>query len=145
MFGLVVARAQAQPVAVALVTLLTVTFVVLMQGTPVLGTLIWAVPLAYSIAVGWSLYELHRKPAEVVVRGGFAAVRSVWDVARRPDPSTDTDLQLFRVFPPNRIDGVLSAGIGHQVHAFRPEDWPAFSALKEALQTASLSFATMVE
>lgn len=141
-FGLVVARAQAQPIAVALITLLTVTFVALMQGSPVLGTLAWAAPLAYALAAGWSLYELHRKPAELVVRGGFAAVRSVWDVARRPDPAADADLQLFRVFPPSRIDGVMSASIGHQVHSFRPEEWPHFSVLHDALNAASLTFAT---
>jgi len=144
-FALVVARAQAQPVAVALIALLTVSFVALLQGSPVLGTLTWAAPFAYAIAAGWSLYELRRKPAEIVIRGGFAAVRSVWEVARRPDPATDIDLHLYRVFPPSRVDGQLSVGIGHEVFTLRPEDWPKFATLKDALHAASMAFATTAE
>ena len=49
-FTLVVARAQAQPVALALITVLVVSFAVLLQGAPVLGTLMWAIPLAYAAA-----------------------------------------------------------------------------------------------
>ena len=144
-FTLVVARAQAQPVALALIAVLVVSFVVLMQGSPVLGTLAWAAPLAYAVAAGWSLYELRRRPAEIVLRGGFAAVRSVWDVARRPDPASDSELRLYRVFPPNRVDGELSVGIGHQVYTLRPEDWPKFGRLKDALHAAAMTFATTAE
>lgn len=144
-FALVVARAQAQPVALALVGLLTVSFVALMQGTPVLGLLVWATPLAYAVAAAWALYELRRKPAEIVLRGGFAAVRSVWDVARRPDPATDKELLLFRVFPPTRVDGELTVSIGHDVYTIRPQDWPKFGKLSEALQAASMTFARTSE
>ena len=144
-FGLVVARAQAQPVALAFIAVLVVSFVVLMQGSPVLGTLVWAVPLAYAAAAGWSLYELQRRPGEIMIRGGFVAVRSVWDVARRPDPASDSELRLYRVFPPNRVDGELNVGIGHQVYTLRPEDWPKFGRLKDALHAASMTFATAAE
>ena len=137
----VLARAQVQPVALALIALLTVSCVALLEGEPVLSTLAWSSPLAYVVAVGWTLYELHRKPAEVVVRGGFAAVRSVWDVARRQNPASDAELLFYRVFPPQRVDGELTVAIGHDVHTIRREEWPTFDALKEALHAASMSFA----
>ncbi len=138
----VVARAQAQPVAISLITLLTVSFVALMQGSAVLGTLLWAAPLAYAVAAAWAMHELRRKPAEIVIRGGFAAVRSVWDVARRPNPASDSELMLYRVFPPNRVDGELSIGIGHQVYTLRPDEWPCFTQLRDALNEAASAFAT---
>jgi len=116
-----------------------------MQGSPVLGTLVWTAPLAYAAAAGWSLYELQRRPAEIVIRGGFAAVRSVWDVARHRDPAADEELRLYRIFPPNRVDGELSVGIGHQVYTLRPGEWPKFGTLKEALHTAAMTFATTPE
>ena len=144
-FGLVVARAQAQPVSLALIAVLVVSFVALMQGTPVVVTLIGVAPLAYAVAAGWSLYELRRRPAEIVLRGGFAAVRSVWEVARRPDPASDSELRLYRVFPPNRVDGELSVGIGHQVYTLRPEEWPKYGRLKDVLNAAAMTFATAAE
>ena len=36
-------------------------------------------------------------------------------------------------------------GIGHQVFTLRPEDWPKFGRLKDALHAASMTFATPAE
>ena len=86
--ALVVARAQAQPVALALIAVMVATLPAVLRGQPVLGTVVWVAPLAYGIAAAWSLYELRRKPAELIVRGGFGTVRSVWDVARSRESSS---------------------------------------------------------
>src|SRR5690606_1938597 len=62
-FGLVLARAQAQPVALALLGVFVAATVAVLQGEYVLDTLLWAAPITYAAAVAWTIYDLHRRPA----------------------------------------------------------------------------------
>ena len=141
-FGLVLARAQAQPVALALLGVFVVATVAVLRGEPVLGTLLWAVPLAYIAGASWSVYELHRKPAALVLRGGFGAVRSVWDVARtREREGSNEALPLHPVFRPFRKEGRMHAGIGDTIHTLRREEWPRYGELLDALRAASAELA----
>jgi hypothetical protein len=84
--------------------------------------------------VGWTIYDLMRTPAEVVLSGGRGAVRSVWDVARGREREP---VRLDPVFQPRKADGALLVGFGHSVVAFRPDDWPAFDDLRDALEAAA--------
>jgi hypothetical protein len=134
--ALVLLRAQAEPVALALLGVFVVALVGILRGEDVLGLLLWAAPLAYVLAAAWAAYDLSRRPAEVVLQGGFGAVRSVWDVAwgrERRDPL----VRLLPVFAPFRKDGQLHVGIGDAVHTLRPEDWPELGELVDAFRTAS--------
>lgn len=134
--ALVLARAQAEPVALALLGVCVVAFVGMLTGAAVVGTLVWAVPLAYLLAASWAVYDLHRRPAEVVLRNGFGAVRSVWDVAwDRNEPASVVRLQP--VFRPFRKDGQLHVGVGDAIYTLRPEEWPTYSALLDALRATS--------
>lgn len=140
--ALVVARAQAQPVGLALLGVFVVAFVGILRGEAVLGTLLWAVPLTYAAAAAWALYDLHRRPAEIVLRGGFGAVRSVWDVAwGREQPAESVRLQP--VFRPFRKDGQLHVGVGDTIHTLRPDDWPKFSPLLDDLRATSDELASL--
>lgn len=140
-FALVLARAQAQPVALALLGVFVVTAVAVLRGEAVLGTLLWAAPLTCAAAVAWAVYDLHRRPAAIVLRGGFGAVMSVWDVARaREAPEL---VRLEPVFRPFRKDGQLHVGIGDAIHTLRPEDWPRHGELVEALRAASEELASL--
>jgi hypothetical protein len=134
--SLVLVRAQAQPVSLALLGVCVVTFAALLGGTPVLGTLAWAAPLAYALAAAWSVYELHRRPAEIVLRRGFGAVRSVWDVAAGRDAPSEF-VALSPVFPPFRKDGQLHVAIGDAIVTLRPAEWPAFDDLAAALRATA--------
>lgn len=135
-FGLVLARAQAQPVALALLGVFVVATVAVLRGEAVLGSLLWAVPIAYAAAASWTAYELHRTPAAIVLRGGFGAVRSVWDVARRKE-GPDALVRLQPVFRPFRKEGQMHAGIGDTIHTLRREEWPQYNDLLDALRNSA--------
>jgi hypothetical protein len=132
----VVARAQAQPVALALTAVMIATLGAVLRGEAVLGTVAWAAPLAYFVAAAWSLYELQRRPAEIVIRHGLGTVRSVWDVARTRGFVPDT-LRLHPLFEPGKKDGQLFVGIGDEVVTLRAAEWPQYRALLDALRAGA--------
>ena len=134
--GLVLIRAQAQPVALAFIGVFVVTLAAVLQGQAVLGALLWAVPIAYLLAVGYTVYDLHRAPAAVVLRGGFGAVVSVWDVARAREGAPER-VRLQPVFRPFRKDGETHVGIGDAVLTVRPAEWPDYGSLLDALRAAA--------
>jgi hypothetical protein len=135
--ALVMARAQAQPVALALIAVMVATLPAVLRGEPVLGTVVWVAPLAYGIAAAWSLYELRRRPAELIVRGGFGTVRSVWDVARSRESFDAERIRLHPLFEPGKKDGLMHLGIGDTVFTLRPTEWPRYTDLLAALRQAA--------
>ena len=134
--ALVVLRAQAEPVALALLGVFVVAFVGMLRGEAVLGTLVWAVPVAYVLAAAWATYELHRRPAEIALADGFGLVRSVWDVAAGRDAKVRVD-RFLPVFRPFRKDGEYHASIGDTVHTLHAAEWPQLDALVDALRASS--------
>jgi hypothetical protein len=130
----VVARAQVVAVGLALGAAMVVTTAAVLQGAPVLGPFMVLTPLVYAAAVGWTIYDLMRTPAEVLLAGGRGAVRSVWDVARGRQRE---QVVLDPVFQPRKADGALLVGFGHSVVAFRPDDWANFDDLRDALESAA--------
>ncbi|HLA62939.1 MAG TPA: hypothetical protein VK610_00810 [Rhodothermales bacterium] len=125
-------RAQGAPVGLAFAAVMIVTTAAALQGLPVLRAVLLFVPLVYVGAVAWSLYDLNRTPAEVLIGEGMGAVRSVWDVASAPHGPA----QYVPIFHPRKGDGALLVGFGDAVVAFRPDDWAEFDDLRDAL-TAS--------
>jgi hypothetical protein len=134
--SLVLLRAQAEPVALALVGVFAVALVGVLRGADVLGTLLWAVPLAYALAVAWTTYELHRRPAEIVLHEGFGLVRSVWDVAASREARVRVD-RFLPVFRPFRKDGEYHASIGDTVLTLHAAEWPALDDLLDALRASA--------
>jgi hypothetical protein len=132
---LVAARAQVRPVGLAFAAVMVVTTATVLQGLPVLRAFLVLTPLAYALAVAWTLYDLRRTPAEVVLGSGIGAVRSVWDVARTR--GWDAPEPLAPVFHPRKADGALLVGFGDEVVTFRPDEWPQFDALRAALEDAA--------
>ncbi len=130
----VLLRAQSGPVGIAFAVLMVITVVAMLQGTPVLRAFLIALPLVYLGAAAWALYDLRRRPAEVLLSDGFGIVRSVWDVAT--EKAGRTALPFVPVLHPRKGDGALLVGFGDTVFAFRPDDWPDFDDLRDAL-TAS--------
>jgi hypothetical protein len=133
-FGLVVARAQVVAVGLTLGAAMVVTTAAVLQGVPVLRPFLILTPLAYAAAVGWTVYDLMRTPAEVLLSGSRGAVRSVWDVARTRERQT---VRLDPIYQPRKGDGALLVGFGHSVVAFRPDEWPEFDDLRDALEAAA--------
>lgn len=124
-------RAQARPVALALLVVMVVTLAAALEGHPVLWPFAASAAIAYAGAAAYGQSRLHATPAEVTVTGPFAAVRSVWDAAGQEHvpfvPVSSAKLAL----------GELTVGLGDDVRALRVEDWSEFDALVSALRVAA--------
>ena len=125
-------QAQARPVALALLAVMTVGLAAALLGQSILWPFVGGTAVAYLIAAAVGQSTLHRTVAEVEVRGPFAAVRSVWEAAGPRDPSPREPVVSTRL-----AYGVLDVGLGDTVHTFRREDWPDFDALVDALRGAA--------
>jgi hypothetical protein len=130
-------RAQARPVALALIAVMTLGLAAALQGEAFLWPFVAATALAYLAAAAVGQSSLHRTIAEIELRGPFASVRSVWDAA-----GWRTD-GLAPIVSARLVQGELSVGIGDTVMTLRREDWPDFDALTEALRAAAREAQTL--
>ncbi|HIG76363.1 MAG TPA: hypothetical protein EYQ24_17840 [Bacteroidetes bacterium] len=129
--ALVAARAQAGPVAFALLCVMIVALAAALQGYPVLRPLMLIVPGVYACAAAVGMYVVQRRPAEVVVAGASGAIRSVWEV------SGDGPALLVPVHSAMPRREGLVVGIGDEVITLRPEDWPQLEDVHRALAEAA--------
>jgi len=124
-------QAQARPVALALLFVMTVGLAAALQGTDILWPFVGGTALAYVVAAAAGQNRLVVTPAEVEVRGPFATIRSVWDAAGEADGS------MAPVFSARLQNGELSVGVGDTVVSFLTRDWPEFDALVVAMREAA--------
>lgn len=127
-----VVQAQARPVAIALLAVMTVGLSAALLGESILWPFVGGTAVAYAGAAAYGQSTLHRTVAEVDVRGPFAAVRSMWEAAGRRDDSPRLPVVSARL-----AYGVLDVGLGDTVFTFQREDWPNFDALVDALREAA--------
>ena len=125
-------QAQARPVALALLAVMTVGLAAALQGESILWPFVGGTATAYAIAAGIGQNRLVTTPAQVDIRGTHAAVQSIWQAA-----SESTEEDLLPVFSARLQNGELSVGLGDSVVSFRPEDWPAFDELVQAFRGAA--------
>ena len=129
--SLVYARAVGKPLSAAFTAVMVVALAAVLQGTDVLGTLVWVAPLVYVAVSAWAVHQLHRRPAALVLQGSHGAVPSVWDVAG------GGQITLHSVYSPRWEGGHLNVPIGRTLHALRPSDWPDFGAVERAAHAAA--------
>lgn len=125
-------QAQARPVALALLFVMTVGLAAALLGQSILWPFVGGSAAAYAGAAAYGQSTLHRTVAEVEVRGPFAAVRSVWEAAGSRDASPRLPVVSARL-----AYGALDVGLGDTVYTFLREDWPDFDALVDALRGAA--------
>ena len=125
-------QAQARPVALALLFVMTVGLAAALLGETILWPFVGGTAAAYGTAALVGQSTLHRTVAEVEVRGPFAAVRSVWEAAADRDTSPRMPVATTRL-----AHGVFEVGVGDTVHTFQREDWPDFDALVNAFREAA--------
>ena len=125
-------QAQARPVALALLFVMTVGLAAALQGEAILWPFVTGTAAAYAGAAAYGQSTLHRTPAEIEVRGPFASLRSVWEAAggRRPD-------RLEPVVSVRLVRGELLVGLGDAVRTLDRADWPDFDALVAALRQSA--------
>lgn len=109
---------------------MTVTLAAVLEGHTVLWPFLGASILGYGGAAAYGQNRLHATPAELVVAGPFAALRSVWEVAGDPDA------RLVPVASARLAQGELTVGMGDEVVTLRHADWPEFDAVVAALRGA---------
>ena len=132
-------QAQARPVALALLAVMTVGLAAALQGRGILWPFVIGAALAYTLAAAYGQGQLFVTPAQVEVRGPFAAVQSVWEAAAEPPES-----RLLPVSSAKLQRGELTVGLGDAIVTFRPEDWPEFDELVSAFrQSAREGFALL--
>ena len=125
-------QAQARPVAIALLLVMTVGLAAALRGQPILWPFVTAAAGAYAVAASATQYRLATVPARVEVVGARAAVQSVWQAATEPVEPPFESVSSARL-----AYGELTAGIGDTVVSFERADWPEFDALVEALRGAA--------
>ena len=127
----VYARAVARPLSMAFTAVMVVALAAVLQGTDVLGVMIWAVPLVYVAVSAWAVHQLHRRPAALVLDGSHGALPSVWEVAG------EQPVRLRSVYSPRWEGEQLNVPIGRTVYALRSEDWADFGAVERATRAAA--------
>lgn len=126
--ALLYARALSGPLAWSMTGVMIAAAVSMLQAQDPLPWVVWVVPAVYALASAWTVHDLRRTPAELVLDGPRGGVRSAWDAAGSAKP-----LPLRPVYTPRRTLEGVDVPIGRTLHSFAPEDWPHFEALEEAL------------
>ena len=129
---LVYARALTGPLAWSMTGVMIAAAVAMLTAQDPLPWVVWVVPLVYALSTAWTIYDLRRTPAELVIDGARGGIRSVWDVALRT-----TTLPLYSVFTPRRTMEGVDVPIGRTLFSFPPEDWPSFDRLEAAVFAAA--------
>ena len=130
--GLLMLQAQAQPVALALLGVMVLGLAAVLQGYAILWPFLAGASVAYLVAALYGQNALHQTPAELVVDGPRASVRSVWDAAA---PPAHTDLEP--VISTRLEHGEFHVGMGDTIRTFRRDEWPEFDDVVSALRGAS--------
>ena len=125
-------HAQARPVALALLGVMILGLAAVLQGYAILWPFLAGASVAYLAAALYGQNALHQTPAEVVVDGPCASVRSVWDAA---EPPLATELEP--VVSTRLEHGELHVGMGDTIRTFRRDEWPEFDEVVSALRGAS--------
>ena len=125
-------QAQAQPVAMALLAVMTVGLAAALQGRNILWPFVTGAAIAYVVAAAVGQNKVLTTPAQVEVFESSAAVQSMWQAASEPIQPVPAFVSSARL-----THGELTVGIGDSVESFHRADWPDFDALVQAFRRAA--------
>ena len=122
--GVVYTRALAGPIGACTVPLMigATTSALLQQS--VWPFLVWGLPLAVLCATGWAHFTLTRQIAELHLRAGQAALRSVWDVMR------DRSAEWHALHNVKTTAAGVELSIGWAAYELRRVDWAQFPQMQ---------------
>lgn len=129
----VYAQALVRPIGFCMLPVMIITTVEMLRTNPVLPYLIWGAPAALIIASVWTRFQLGYTIAEVRVRSGRAALRSVHDYLRGIPP----EWKFIHNVRKDSFGVVVS--VGWTTHTLRNDSWPEHRALHDSLQQAQRS------
>ncbi len=124
-WGLVYTRFLARPLGVCTVPLMIGATTSALLGEPIWGYLVWGLPSAVALATMWTHFTISRTIAEVALRPGQAAFRSIYEVLR------DKSRSWNPVFSVRVTTWHIELSVGRTTHMLKPDDWPDYNRLKE--------------
>ena len=127
---LVYGRALVRPLGVCMLPIMIRALVTVLQGFPALTYLTVGFPSALLLAVLWTLFRMQATVAEISVRPGAAAVRSVWESLRaRP-------LRWMPIFELRTASTTLTLALGDTTYELDRAAWPDADAVLDTLIAA---------
>ncbi|PSQ95770.1 MAG: hypothetical protein BRD55_09060 [Bacteroidetes bacterium SW_9_63_38] len=128
---LIYARRLAGPIGACAVPVMIGATVAALQGQPVWMYTVWGLPGALGVASAWTRFALSATPAELHLRAGQCAVRSVLDVLRNRAP----DWHVLYGVEESAME--LKLLLGWSTRICRRQDWPRFEQLRNGVQQAA--------
>ena len=127
---LVYARALVRPLSVTMLPIMIGAMVTVLQGFPALTYLTIGFPVGLLVAVLWTLFRMQATVAEIYVRPGAAAVRTVWEnLHARP-------LRWIPIFELRAASTTLTLALGDTTYVLDRAAWPEADALLDTLKAA---------
>lgn len=128
--SLVYARALVGPIGACTTPIMIGATAAALQGHPIWGYLVWGLPAALAIATVWTHFTLSATPAELLLKPGQCAIRSIHDVLQDAPPSFHP-LYNVRVTP-----WETELAVGWNTRVCAQSDWPNYPELRKAAQGA---------
>jgi hypothetical protein len=126
----VAGRAFVRPFTVCILPIMIGALLTVLQGYPALLYLLIGFPVAILVAASWTLFRMQATVAEIHVRPGAAAVRSIWDCAH------NRALQWMPIFELRTEKQNLTVALGDTTYELDGASWPDAQALLATLQQA---------
>lgn len=135
LFGSEVVR----PLAACMIPVMLGALNYMLTGRDPLRFLTLGFPIAMIVASAWTIFQLRRRVAEVVIRGEAVRILSAWQVAAG---QSEDWVSLLDV---RRESSGLVVTLGHDTRNLLNADWPNLSRMEEVLRTASDTFIHRVQ
>ena len=135
LFGAEIVR----PLAACMLPVMLGALNYMLTGRDPLRFLTMGFPIAMLIASAWTVFQLRRRVAEVVIRGEAVRILSAWQVAAGQFEAWASLLDV------RRESSGLVVTVGHDSRHLLNADWPNLSRMEEVLRTASETFVGRVQ
>ncbi len=113
-------------------TLMLFTLLSALQGADGLWYLLGGLGIGGISMYAWLTGYVHRNPAELVIEGDIAHVRTIWQVCNKLDgiPLLVTGFSI-------KNDHQFHVNLGQEVYEINQKQWPDYTHLVHALRRAS--------
>ena len=118
------------PIAACTVPIMIGATVAALQGESTWEYLVWGLPLALASATAWTQFTLSTTPAEIHLRNGQCAVRSVHDVLH------GNDVKWNALYDIRESSGEVELFLGWTAQVCRREEWPDYADLSSSARRA---------
>ena len=133
----VFAVALVRPLAMCVLPLMIAALIAVLQGFPALVYLTVGFPIALLLASVWTVYQMMATTVEILVRPGFAAIRSLWEVVFQRRAVTWLPILDLRTNPTHLI-----LGLGDASYILERKQWPNADALLDTLRAARAAYSS---